>query len=71
MKKTEIDSYEKLFYWMDSMIMKYSGTDKAKGIRKLRDFVQSRRDSGWKWEDIADWAVYSTSTTSETFDPFS
>ena len=41
MKKTEIDSYEKLFYWMDSMIMKYSGTDKAKGIRKLRDFVQS------------------------------
>jgi hypothetical protein len=70
MKKTEIDSYEKLFYWMDSMIMKYSGTDKAKGIRKLRDFVQSRYEKGWKWEDIAEWAIYSTSSQSG-FDPFS
>ena len=45
-QKTEIDSYGKLFYWLDSMIMKYSGTDKAVGIRRLRDFIESQRAQG-------------------------
>jgi|TARA_R110002012_G_scaffold284358_1_gene475105 hypothetical protein len=68
-QKTEIDSYGKLFYWLDSMIMKYSGTDKAVGIRRLRDFIESQRAQGKSWEDVAEWAIYSTNQTSG-FDPF-
>lgn len=68
-QKTEIDSYEKLFYWLDTMLMKYSGTKKSKGIRRLRDFVEDQRNQGKTWEDVADWAIYSTSQSSG-FDPF-
>ena len=68
-QKTEIDSYGKLFYSLDSMIMKYSVTDKAAGIRRLRDFIEDQQRQGKSWEDVAEWAIYSTSQTSG-FDPF-
>lgn len=68
-QKTEIDSYEKLFYWIDSMINKYSGTHKVTGIRRLRDFIEEQQISGKSWEDVAEWAIYSTSQQSG-FDPF-
>ncbi len=70
MKKTEIDSYEKLFYWLDSMIMKHSGTPKAVGIRRLRNFIEAQQESGKSWQDVAEWAIYSTSVQSNDFDPF-
>jgi len=68
-QKTESESYEKLFYWLDTMIMKYSGTAQSRGIRRLRDFVELQRQQGKTWEDVAEWAVYSTSQQSG-FDPF-
>ena len=69
-KKTEIDSYEKLYYWIDSMINAGKRTIKEReGLRKLRDFVQSRQERGWKWEDIAEWATYNTSVAGG-IDPF-
>tara|TARA_R100000734_G_C3315656_1_gene107727 strand:- start:1335 stop:1562 length:228 start_codon:yes stop_codon:yes gene_type:complete len=68
-QKTEIDSYDKLFYWLDTMLMKHSGTDKSKGIRRLRDFIESQQRSGKSWDDVAEWAMYSSSQQSG-FDPF-
>ena len=68
-KKTEIDSYSKLYYWIDSMLNNSKRTHKERqGLNKLRDFVKHKEDMGWKWEDIAEWAVYATSTTTG-FDP--
>ena len=68
-KKTEIDSYSKLYYWIDCMLHKHTGKQRA-GLQRLRDFLKSREDAGWPWEQVAEWAIYSTSTTSDTFDPF-
>tara|TARA_R100001086_G_scaffold153989_2_gene82099 strand:+ start:924 stop:1154 length:231 start_codon:yes stop_codon:yes gene_type:complete len=68
-KKTEIDSYSKLYYWIDCMLHKHTGKQRA-GLQRLRDFLKSREDAGWPWEQVAEWAIYSTSTTSDAFDPF-
>ena len=68
-KKTEIDSYSKLLYWIDCMINKHDRS-KRQGLQRLRDFVEQKQTQGWKWEDIAEWAIYSTSTTAGEADPF-
>ena len=43
---------------------------KRQGLQRLRDFVEQKQTQGWKWEDIAEWAIYSTSTTAGDADPF-
>ena len=68
-KKTEIDSYSKLLYWIDCMINKHDRS-KRQGLQRLRDFVEQKQTQGWKWEDIAEWAIHSTSTTAGDADPF-
>jgi len=67
-QKREIQSYEDLYYWIDSMIMKY-GYPKSRGLNKLKQFVKQKQISGWEWKDVAEWAVYSTSQRAG-FNPF-
>lgn len=68
-KKTEIDSYSKLFYWLDSMMAQPRPHKERQGLQRLRDFVEDKQKRGWKWEDIQEWAVYSTSQKGG-FNPF-
>jgi len=64
-QKKEIDSYETLYYWIDSMVHKrVSSRQSVKGLKRLKDFVQDCQSNGWAWKDIAEWATYNTATQS-------
>jgi len=67
-KKTEIDSYEKLLYWLETMAIIHK--DRRSGILQLKAFIEKKQQAGWRWEDIAEWANYSTAVATSDFNPF-